>query len=70
MKTLAKRRETLALKFAKKTAKHDKHKRWFEASETTNPRSINPIYKPVQARAAMFMKSAIPYLTSLLNNDT
>ena len=70
METLAKRRESLALKFAKKTAKHDKHKRWFELSETTNTRSINTTYKPAQARTARFMKSAIPYLTSLLNNDT
>ena len=39
MGTLAIRRETLALKFAKKTGKTDKHKRWYEPSEPSTTRS-------------------------------
>ena len=68
MKSLAERRQILCLKFAKKASQHPDHRRWFvENTQTYDTRIKKQPYKPVCTRTARFMKSAIPYLTSLLN---
>ena len=68
METLLKRREKLSVAFAKNAAKHPIHKSWFSENTTTrNTRSAKEPFKPAQARTRRFLKSAIPYLTELLN---
>ena len=68
MKTLVERRKILCLKFAKKASLHPEHKKWFvENHQIQNTRTKKPTYKPVCARTDRFINSAIPYLTSLLN---
>ena len=69
MQTLAERRQTLCLKFARKSLKHAKYSNWFIPTEAQaiNTRSIKPTLKPVQARLARYLKSPLSYLTKLLN---
>ena len=68
LKTLSDRREELSLKFAKKASEHPVHKSWFIKNPTENmTRTEKPVYKPVCTRTERFQRSAIPYLTSLLN---
>ena len=68
MKTLAERRKVLSMKFAKKANKHPIHRTWFaENNNIYDTRIKKAKYKPVCTRTDKFMKSAIPYLTSLLN---
>ena len=70
MKTLSERREDLALKFARKASKHPTHKTWFVQNPTENlTRLKKPTFKPVCYRTDRFLKSAIPFLTNLLNED-
>ena len=62
------RRESLCLKFAEKALKSEKHKSWFVLdSNPNNTRRIVKKVKSVQCRTQRFLKSALPYLTSLLN---
>ena len=66
MESLKKRREKLSLSFARKTAKTHPH--WFEEdNKVINTRRQNKEFKNVTSRTKRFRKSAIPYLTSLLN---
>lgn len=68
METLHKRRKKLSETFAKNAAKHPIHKSWFKENTTTrNTRSVKEPFKPAQARTRRFLKSAIPYLTEMLN---
>ena len=68
METLSRRRENLSTKFALKSSNHPLHSHWFVINqEVSKTRSEKPAYKPVQGRTERLLKSAIPYLTSLLN---
>ena len=67
MKTLVDRRKELALKFAKKASSHPIHQTWFVKNQESNTRLKKSTFKPVCGRTERFLKSAIPYLTSLLN---
>ena len=68
METLYNRREKLALHFAKNAVNHPVHSAWFMENDISrNTRSDKQPFKPAQARTNRFLKSAIPYLTDLLN---
>ena len=68
MKTLAVRRKELCIKFAKKASNHPVHQAWFIRNPTDiSTRTKKPTYKPACTRTERFSRSAIPYLTSLLN---
>ena len=68
LKPLAETRRILAKKFAIKASKHPIHSNWFlKNPEEQYTRLRKPTYKPVCGRTDRFLKSAIPYLTSLLN---
>ena len=64
------RREALSRKFAKKALKSNKYSSWFV--EDTNPlntrRQIKTV-KEAQCRTKRLQKSALPYLTHILNID-
>ena len=68
METLIKRREKLSAKFATKSFKHKIHTKWFvpHTGETIT-RSEKPILNQVKGRTERLLKSAIPYLTNILN---
>ena len=55
--------------FAKRTAKHEKHKHWFEKATFKHTRSKKPIYKTPFCRLERYRNSPIPYLTRLLNSQ-
>ena len=66
METLKERRESFSLSFARKTAKT--HPNWYEVdNKVINTRRQTSEFKNVTTRTKRFRKSAIPYLTSLLN---
>ena len=67
--SLEKRRLNLCITFAKRTAKHEKHKHWFEKATFKNTRSKKPIYKTPFCRLERYRNSPIPYLTRLLNSQ-
>ena len=67
--TLESRRLQLCVKFAKRCAKHPKHKAWFKPNENLpQTRSTKPNMKEPLYRLARFRDSPIPYLTNLLNS--
>ena len=69
LKTLKQRRSELCERFAKKAAKHVKHRKWFVPNnKTTVTRLSQPRYRPVYTRTARFDRSPICYLTKLLND--
>ena len=66
--TLKDRRVKLCTTFARKSARHPKHKHWFEINQKLpSTRSIKPEYKHPLYRLERFRRSPIPYLTRLLN---
>ena len=68
LETLEVRRRKLSLKFAIKSSKHRKFKTWFKQNEiNVNTRQHRPRFCEVNAKHARFEKSAISYLTKLLN---
>jgi hypothetical protein len=68
LKPLSERRRILAKKFATKASKHPIHSNWFIRNpEDQYTRLRKPTYKPVCGRTDRFLRSAIPYLTNLLN---
>ena len=70
MDMLCERREKLAKQFALKASKHPLHKDWFvQNCDSTNTRQTKLKFKPPQGRTEGFLGSAIPYLTSLLNDQ-
>jgi hypothetical protein len=70
MKKLEERRETLCLKFARKSAKSAHFASWFVPdNKLINTRRIVKQVKEAQTRTARFEKSALPYMTKLLNNN-
>ena len=63
------RREKLCLKFAKKSLASEKFSSWFVRDENVqNTRRLVKTVKPALARTTRFGKSALPYLTTILNN--
>ena len=70
MESLSKRRQTLSRKFAIKSSKHSIHSKWFNLYQgETRTRTEKPVYKPVLGRTERLLKSAIPFLTNLLNEN-
>ena len=72
LERLDKRRIALSINFAKKATKHPEHSKWFskqDVNTNVKTRALKPQYKPVQARTNRLLKSPVPYLTQLLNND-
>ena len=68
LESLEARRSKLCLKFATKSAKHPKHKKWFKLNNRlTVTRQVQPKFCPVVSRTSRFSKSPISYLTSILN---
>ena len=68
LEKLNSRRDSLSLNFARKSIKNPKFKNWFvEDVKTTNTRRMKKNVKEVQTRTKRFRKSAIPYMTTLLN---
>ena len=67
--TLENRRTILCTNFAQKSAKHPKHKYWFEPNQNApGTQSLKPKYKLSLNRLERIKNSPIPYLTSLLNS--
>ena len=64
MKTLEERRTELCLSFAKKSLKNEKFQSWFCESPDSDVQ-----VKPVKTRTKRYLKSPLPYLTNLLNED-
>ena len=71
LEALEERRTKLCLNFAKKSAKHPKHKHWFVENNPPGPatRSEKTTYISPLCRLDRFRRSPIPYLTSLLNYE-
>ena len=70
LESLEHRREILCSKFAKKSAKHPKHKQWFALNENErNTRCKKSMYKEPLYRLSRYRNSPIPYLTRLLNTE-
>ena len=71
MTSLKMRRIQLCKSFAVKSAKHPIHQHWFvkNTAKQINTRKDKPVYKTVNVRTERFLKSAIPYLTNLLNQQ-
>ena len=71
MTDLKSRRAQLCKSFAVKAAKHPIHSQWFvqDTPNHINTRQKKSIYKPVNVRTERFLKSAIPYLTNILNQQ-
>ena len=66
--SLEQRRNVLALKFAKKSEKHQKFQSWFiRAKKPVNTRTKTPKYCEVKANHTRFQKSPLSYLTKILN---
>ena len=63
------RREALCVQFAEKALKSEKYSSsWFVPDEKLqNTRQAPNILKPVQARTTRFAKSALPYMTNIIN---
>ena len=77
MKSLETRRRDLCLAFAKKALKSEKYSKWFCYNEESEP-MVNTRYaetktvttlKPVTTRTRRYLRSPIPYLTNILNQD-
>ena len=70
LESLHERRDTLCLKFAKKTVKHSKHSKWFVPNaRLATTRQEQDKFCPVYAKHKRFDDSPISYLTKLLNSD-
>ena len=67
---LSQRRENLCLKFAMKSLKSEKFQSWFTVdSNPMNTRRKLKKIKEADTRTARFKKSALPYMTSLINKS-
>ena len=68
LKTLEDRRKELCYKFALKASEHKKHTHWFQKQDIKRlTRSNKLTYTQPFCRTEKYKKSAIPYLTDLLN---
>ena len=70
LQTLAERRESLTGKFALETFKNERHNGFFEEklNVRTNSRQ-NPIIQEQTCKTERHRKSAIPYMSRMLNKD-
>ena len=71
LERLADRREKLCARFAAATATKSRHKDIFQVAQINHPRpgKRSLIYREPRARTVTYRKSAVPYLTRLLNNQ-
>ena len=70
MKTLMERREAPCLRFALKAYRNPKFTSWFAPNNgEVNTRSEKLPFKGVKTRTARFEKSALPFLSSILNKN-
>ena len=69
--TLDKRRTSICLKFGIKASKHKNHSKWFKANPKPykNLRSKQPKFRIPVCRTERFKNSAIPYLTTSINQS-
>ena len=67
LESLELRRMKLCISFAKKAEKSDKYMHWFKPRSVVNTRQPKVKYIEPQARTERLNKSAIPYLTRVLN---
>jgi hypothetical protein len=77
MKSLESRRKDLCLAFGKKALKSEKFGKWFCVNEESEPivktryaetKTVTKL-KPVITRTRRYLRSPIPYLTNILNQD-
>ena len=69
METLNSRRTKLCKKFATKSVKNSKFKKWFKVNKKVSfTRQAQPKYCRVYSRTVRFEKSPLSYLTSILNS--
>ena len=68
LETLQSRRAQLCINFAKKAEKNIKFKQWFREKTVVSTRKQSEKYWGPVTRTTRLKNSAIPYLTSLLNN--
>ena len=68
------RRHKICLKFAKQAQKSERFCKWFAYNnkpipnvKTRHAEANKKIFKPVKTRTRRFQRSALPYLTNLLN---
>ena len=70
MEKLKDRRENICLKFAQKSLKSKKFSSWFVPdTKSVNTRRKLTKVKGVKTRTARFEKSALPFLSSILNKN-
>ena len=71
LEKLTKRREGLCLKFAKNCLKNDKVKSFFPRAKNKHKmkKRKQKKFKVNQIKTERYKRSAIPYMTNLLNND-
>ena len=72
LEPLPERRTRLCTRFARQTATKSRHQDMFERVERTRPARgprARPLYREPLARTAAYHKSALPYLTRLLNKN-
>ena len=67
LESLELRRMKLCISFAKKAEKSDKYMHWFKPRSVVNTRQPKVKYIEPHARTERLNKSAIPYLTRVLN---
>ena len=68
MDTLAKRRQDISLKFARKTVSNSRHSDLFQLNPSTHhTRHLLPYYQPI-IHTTRFQRSPLIHLTKLLNN--
>ena len=65
--TLAKRRDKLCLKFAKKSVKNPRFSHWFPLRQAAETRSHKKYVEP-KANTKRFLTSSIPHLIRLMNS--
>ena len=65
---LESRRISMCQKFAKHASRHKKHKYWFKTKPNRRTRPNLKYYLPI-VRTERLRKSAIPYMTNLLNSN-
>ena len=77
MNSLESRRKALCLAFGKKALKSEKFSKWFCYNNESEP-MVNTRYaetkrvtklKPVTTRTRRYLRSPLPYLTNILNQD-
>jgi hypothetical protein len=70
LEPLPERRAKLCRRFAHRTATKSRHRDLFQIAEYTQPGrrgKPRPLYREPRARTTLYRRSAVPYLTRLLN---